>query len=121
MKTLLNTLYVQTSGAYLHLDHETLKVEINKEVRLQVPLHHLGSLVLFGEVMVSPAFWAAAPKTAGPSPGSAAPDGFSAAWKGRLLGMSCYAGPSTRPWTRPSEPWRWPGTWWPASSKTSAM
>jgi hypothetical protein len=25
MKTLLNTLYVQTSGAYLHLDHETLK------------------------------------------------------------------------------------------------
>lgn len=54
MKTLLNTLSVQTSGAYLHLDHETLKVEINKEVRLQVPMHHLGSLVLFGEVMVSP-------------------------------------------------------------------
>ncbi len=54
MKTLLNTLYVQTSGAYLRLDHETLKVEIDKEVRLQVPLHHLGGLVLFGEVMVSP-------------------------------------------------------------------
>lgn len=54
MTTLLNTLYVQTSGAYLRLDHETLKVEIDKEVRLQVPLHHLGCLVLFGEVMVSP-------------------------------------------------------------------
>jgi CRISP-associated protein Cas1 len=54
MKTLLNTLYVQTSGAYLRLDHETLKVEIDQEVRLQVPLHHLGALVLFGEVMVSP-------------------------------------------------------------------
>lgn len=55
MKTLLNTLFVQTSGAYVRLDHETLKVEIDGEVRLQVPLHHLGGLVLFGEVMVTPA------------------------------------------------------------------
>jgi len=78
MKTLLNTLYVQTSGAYLHLDHETLKVEINKEVRLQVPLHHLGSLVLFGEVMVSPGLL-----------GRCAQDGRSVTWlsrSGRFLG-----------------------------------
>lgn len=58
MKILLNTLYVQTPGAYLHLDHETLKVEFEGELRLQVPLHHLGGLVLFGEVMASPALMA---------------------------------------------------------------
>ena len=58
MKTLLNTLYVQTPGAYLHLDHETLKVELEGELHLQVPLHHLGGLVLFGEVMASPALLA---------------------------------------------------------------
>lgn len=54
MKQLLNTLYVQTQGSYLRLDHETLKIEIEKEVRLQVPLHHLGSIVLFGNVLLSP-------------------------------------------------------------------
>lgn len=78
MTTLLNTLYVQTSGAYLRLDHETLKVEIDKEVKLQVPLHHLGSLVLFGEVMVSPHLL-----------GRCAQDGRSIIWlsrSGRFLG-----------------------------------
>ena len=78
MTTLLNTLYVQTSGAYLRLDHETLKVEIDQEVRLQVPLHHLSSLVLFGEVMVSPHLL-----------GRCAQDGRSITWlsrSGRFLG-----------------------------------
>jgi CRISPR-associated protein Cas1 len=55
MKTLLNTLYVQTQGACLRLDHDTLKVEVEGRVRLQVPLHHLGAIVLFGDVMVTPA------------------------------------------------------------------
>lgn len=58
MKTLLNTLYVQTQGALLRLDHDTLKVEVEGRPRLQVPLHHLGSLVLFGEVCVTPALLA---------------------------------------------------------------
>ncbi len=58
MKTLLNTLYVQTQGAYLRLELDTLKVEVEKEVRLQVPLHHLGALILFGEVMATPALLA---------------------------------------------------------------
>jgi len=53
-RVLLNTLYVQTQGAYLRLDHETLKVEVEKETRLQVPLHHLGSVAVFGQVMLSP-------------------------------------------------------------------
>ena len=55
MKQILNTLYVMTQGAYVHLDHDTLKVEIEKETKLQVPLHHLGALVAFGDVLISPA------------------------------------------------------------------
>ena len=52
---LLNTLYVTTQGAYVHVDHETLKVEAGDEKILQVPVHHLGSVVCFGRVNVSPA------------------------------------------------------------------
>jgi len=55
MKQILNTLYVMTRGAYVHLDHDTLKVDIEKETKLQVPLHHLGALVIFGDIMISPA------------------------------------------------------------------
>jgi CRISPR-associated protein Cas1 len=54
MKQLLNTLYVMTQGAYLTLDHDTLKVEAEGKEQLQVPLHHLSSLVLMGNVMISP-------------------------------------------------------------------
>jgi len=55
MHQLLNTLYITTEGAYLHIDHDTLKVEVEKETKLQVPVHHLGGIVCFGNVMVSPA------------------------------------------------------------------
>ena len=55
MQQILNTLYVMTRGAYLHLDHETLKVEVEDKTQLQVPVHHLGAVVCFGNVMVSPA------------------------------------------------------------------
>lgn len=51
---LLNTLYVQTQGAYLRLDHETVRVEQAGADLARVPLHHLGSLALFGNVLVSP-------------------------------------------------------------------
>lgn len=44
-----------TQGAYLHLEGETLVVEIERQKRLQVPLHHLGSVVILGDIMVSPA------------------------------------------------------------------
>lgn len=54
MKQILNTLYVQTQGTYLRLDHDTLQVEIEKTKALQVPLHHLGSIVVFGNVLTSP-------------------------------------------------------------------
>lgn len=56
MKTLLNTLYLTTPGAYVHLDNDTLRVEVERETRLRVPLHHIGAVVTFGnEVLISPA------------------------------------------------------------------
>ena len=58
MKTLLNTLYVTTPEAYLHLEGETVCVKIENKKRLQVPLHHLYSFVLFENVMLSPALLA---------------------------------------------------------------
>lgn len=51
--TLLNTLYVMTGGSYLHLD--TVRVEVERETRLRLPLHHLGGIVSFGDVLISPA------------------------------------------------------------------
>jgi CRISP-associated protein Cas1 len=53
MKEILNTLYVQSQGTYLQLDHETLKVKLEEETK-QVPLHHLGGIVAFGNVLFSP-------------------------------------------------------------------
>lgn len=55
MYTLQNTLYVMTPNAYAHLENNTLRIDVEREKRLQVPLHHLGSLVCFGNVLVSPA------------------------------------------------------------------
>ena len=55
MQTLLNTLYVGTQMSYLHLDNNTVRVEVERETRLRVPLHHLRGVVLFGNVLVSPA------------------------------------------------------------------
>ena len=54
MQTLLNTLYLTLPG-YLHLDNDTLRFEVEQETRLRVPLHHLGSVVCVGDVLVSPA------------------------------------------------------------------
>ncbi len=50
---LLNTLYVTTPESYLHLDNNTLRIEVGQETRLRVPLHHLGAVVCFGYVSVS--------------------------------------------------------------------
>src|SRR4051812_30333024 len=55
MHQILNTLYVMTPRSYLHLDHETLKVRLQRETKLQVPLHHLGAVVCVGDVTVSTA------------------------------------------------------------------
>ena len=58
MKQLLNTLYVSTEGAWLRLEGETLVAMIEKEKRLQVPLHHLGGIVCIGRVNLSSALMA---------------------------------------------------------------
>ena len=55
MHTVQNTLYVMTQHAYAHLENATLRIDVEHEKKLQVPLHHLGGLVCFGNVMVSPA------------------------------------------------------------------
>lgn len=50
---LLNTLYVGTEGAYLHLENDQARVLLEDKCLLQVPLHHIGSIVLFGRVNIS--------------------------------------------------------------------
>jgi CRISPR-associated protein Cas1 len=55
MHQILNTLYVMTARSYLRLDHETVKVVLGQERKLQVPLHHLGALVCVGDVGASTA------------------------------------------------------------------
>ncbi len=55
MKEILNTLYITKERAYLHLDHDTIRMEVKTEKTLQMPLLHLGSIVCFGDVLISPA------------------------------------------------------------------
>lgn len=47
---LLNTLYVTIPDAYLRLDNDTVRVEVERETRLQVPLHHLSGVVCLGNI-----------------------------------------------------------------------
>jgi CRISPR-associated protein Cas1 len=54
MKKLLNTLYVSTQGSYLRKEGETLVVEQEKKKVIQLPIHNLGGLVCFGNVLCSP-------------------------------------------------------------------
>ena len=49
----LNTLFVTLPGAYLAKDHENLVVKVEQEERVRVPLHHVGSVVLFGGTIAS--------------------------------------------------------------------
>ncbi len=55
LHTIQNTLYVMTPQAYAHLENATVRIDVEREKKLQVPLHHVGGLVCFGNVMVSPA------------------------------------------------------------------
>lgn len=55
MRKLLNTLYVQTEGAYLHRDGLNVVVEVDRAERLRVPFHLLGGVIVFGPVSMSPA------------------------------------------------------------------
>jgi len=55
VKELLNTLFVTSPYAYLRLDHDTVRVEVERELRLQAPLLKLSAIVVFGDTMISPA------------------------------------------------------------------
>lgn len=54
MKKLLNTLYATTEGASLRKEGENLVAEIDGVERSRVPLHMLGSVVVFGGIFISP-------------------------------------------------------------------
>jgi len=54
MRKLLNTLYVSTQGSYLRKEGETVVVEQKTEKVLQLPIHTLGGIVCFGNVLCSP-------------------------------------------------------------------
>lgn len=54
MQTLLNILYITVPDAYLKLENDTVKIEIERVKKLQVPLHHLAGIVCFGHTMLSP-------------------------------------------------------------------
>jgi CRISPR-associated protein Cas1 len=50
----LNTLYVFTPGSYLHRDHLNVVVEVEKQIKATIPVHHLDAVAIFGHGLVSP-------------------------------------------------------------------
>lgn len=54
MKKHLNTLFVTTQGAYLAKEGESVVVRVERETRLRVPIHTIGGIVCFGNIMCSP-------------------------------------------------------------------
>jgi CRISP-associated protein Cas1 len=50
---LLNTLYVTLPGSRLRLDNDTVRVMVEDETKLRVPLHHLQAVVCFGPIGLS--------------------------------------------------------------------
>ena len=54
MRKLQNTLYITTQGSYLHKERETLVVERGGQKAAQLPVHAIGHIFCFGNVLVSP-------------------------------------------------------------------
>ena len=54
MHELLNTLYILTQGAVLHLEQDTVRVTVEGETRLRAPLVRLASIVVAGQVTLTP-------------------------------------------------------------------
>src|ERR1700682_2054657 len=50
-----NTLYLTTQNSYVSRDHLTLRIEVERELKLAVPIHHLESVCIFGPSVISPA------------------------------------------------------------------
>lgn len=53
MKHHLNTLFIQTDGAYLRKDGRSLVVSVDRADRLRVPVHTIGGVVCLGRVNAS--------------------------------------------------------------------
>ena len=54
MKKHLNTLFITTQGAYISKEGETVVVKVQNEIRLRMPVHTIGGIVCFGNVLCSP-------------------------------------------------------------------
>jgi len=54
MKKLLNNLYVSTQGSYLRKEGETVVIEQEQKKVLQLPIHTIGDIVCFGNILCSP-------------------------------------------------------------------
>lgn len=54
MRKLQNTLYITTQGSYLHKERETLVIEQERRKVAQLPVHAIGHIFCFGNVLVSP-------------------------------------------------------------------
>ncbi|MFZ7202124.1 type I-C CRISPR-associated endonuclease Cas1c [Avibacterium avium] len=54
MKKLQNTIYITTQGSYLHKERETLVIEQERKKVAQLPIHSIGHIFCFGNVLVSP-------------------------------------------------------------------
>lgn len=50
MKHHLNTLFIQTDGASLSKEGQTVRVRVEGEVKIRIPVHTLGGIVCFGRV-----------------------------------------------------------------------
>jgi len=49
-----NTLYLTTQNSYVSRDHLTLRIEVERVLKLAVPIHHLESICVFGQSLISP-------------------------------------------------------------------
>jgi CRISPR-associated protein Cas1 len=54
MRELLNTLYIQTQGVVAHVEHDAVRLTLDGETRLRLPLQRLSAIVVFGRVTVTP-------------------------------------------------------------------
>lgn len=54
MRKLQNTLYITTQGSYLHKERETLVIEQEHKKIAQLPIHSIGHIFCFGNILISP-------------------------------------------------------------------
>ncbi len=54
MESLLNALFLMTEGAYLHVELDGFKVELPDQPPRRLPRINVGSVLIFGNIMVSP-------------------------------------------------------------------